>query len=257
MNFYTTTKLVLAILLLSTSVIAQAASKDSKPPFKAVAFDLFVIFDPGSVVPYVEKEFPGKGIEFTRAWQSKQFDYAFIHSITNRYEDFFQITGNALEHTAQTMNLALSEDARARLLNTYLTLRPWADAVAALRKLRASGLRIIVLSNFSRKMLRANTGNAGIADLFDELLSTGENRTFKPDPQAYKLALKRLRLRKEEIAFAAFGGWDVYGAKSFGFPTFWVNRFNLPAERLGLSADGTSGDLEGFLNFVLQNGTGK
>jgi 2-haloacid dehalogenase len=60
-----------------------------------------------------------------------------------------------------------------------------------------------------------------------------------------------LNLSKNDILFAAFGGWDVYGAKSFGYTTFWVNRFNLPAERLGLDADGTAGDLDGLLEFVL------
>ena len=45
--------------------------------------------------------------------------------------------------------------------------------------------------------------------------------------------MERLGLKKNDVAFAAFGGWDAYGAKSFGYPTYWVNRFNLPAEKLG------------------------
>ena len=34
---------------------------------------------------------------------------------------------------------------------------------------------------------------------------------------------ERMGLRRDEIAFAAFGGWDAAGAKSFGYPTFWGN----------------------------------
>jgi 2-haloacid dehalogenase len=63
--------------------------------------------------------------------------------------------------------------------------------------------------------------------------------------------MQHLRLRKSEIAFAAFGGWDAYGAKSFGYTTYWINRFGLPAERLGLEPDGTGRDLQGFVDFVL------
>ena len=100
-------------------------------------------------------------------------------------------------------------------------------------------------------MLRANAENAGITDLFDELLSTEVNHTYKPDPRAYELGLKHLHLRKEEVLFAAFGGWDAYGAKSFGYPTYWVNRFGQPTERLDEKADKTSGDLAGLLEFVL------
>jgi len=37
---------------------------NAKPRFKAVAFDYFVIFDANSVIPEVEKVFPGKGVEY-------------------------------------------------------------------------------------------------------------------------------------------------------------------------------------------------
>ena len=120
-----------------------------------------------------------------------------------------------------------------------------------MRKLKASGVRIITIANFSRRMLRANAENAGIADLFDELLSTEVNGTYKPDPRAYSLGMERLNLKKEEIVFAAFGGWDACGAKNFGYTTCWVNRFDLPPEELGVAADQTSNNLEGLLKLVL------
>jgi len=224
---------------------------NAKPRFKAVAFDYFVIFDANSVIPEVEKVFPGKGVEFTKAWRSKQFEYGFLRSITDRHEDFFRVTSEALEYTAEMMKLNLTLEDRQQLLNAYLTLKPWPDTVAALKKLKAAGVRIITLANFSEKMLRANADNAGITDLFDELLSTEVNKTYKPDPRAYELGMKHLHLKKEEIAFAAFGGWDAYGAKTFGYATYWVNRFGLPTEKLGVNADETSGDMEGLLEFVL------
>lgn len=240
------TRLVLAVLLLAFAAEAQAA-----PRFKAVAFDYFVLFNPNSVVPEVEKAFPGKGIEFTKAWRAKQFEYGFLRSITGRHEDFFKVTEDALVYTAAAMDLPLPPEMRERLLGAYLTLRPWPDSIAALRKLKAAGVRLITIANFSDRMLRANAENAGIAELFDELLSTGTNGAYKPDPRAYALGMERLGLNKEEIAFAAFGGWDAYGAKSFGYPTYWVNRFGLPPEQLGLEADATSNDIAGLLDFVL------
>ena len=63
--------------------------------------------------------------------------------------------------------------------------------------------------------------------------------------------MEHLKLKKEEIVFAAFGGWDAYGAKSFGYTTYWVNRFHLPMEELGIEPDGTSDNLEGLLKLVL------
>lgn len=237
---------LIVALLISAAAHAQAA-----PRFKAVAFDNFVIFNPNSVAPEVEKAFPGKGTEFTKAWRAKQFEYGLLRSITGRHEDFFKVTEDALVYTAEAMQLPLPADVRQRLLGAYLALQPWPDSIAALRKLKAAGVRIITIANFSDRMLRDNAERAGIVDVFDELLSTEVNGTYKPDPRAYALGMQRLGLKKEEVAFAAFGGWDAYGAKSFGYPTYWVNRFNLPAEKLGIEADATSNDIAGLLQFVL------
>jgi 2-haloacid dehalogenase len=242
----------LLLMLFTVGLCDPGHSQErSTPRFKAIAFDYFVIFDPNSVVPEVEKAFPGRGVEFARAWRAKQFEYSFLRSITDRHADFFKVTEDALVYTAEAMNLDLPAETRKRLLNAYLTLKPWPDAVDALRKLKASGVRIITIANFSQKMLRANADGAGITDLFDELLSTEVNGTYKPDPRAYALGMERLKLKKEEILFAAFGGWDAYGAKNFGYTTYWVNRFNLPSEELGIEADKTSNNLEGLLSFVL------
>lgn len=155
------------------------------------------------------------------------------------------------------MKLPLPPDVRARLLDAYLTLDPWPDTVDALKKLKAAGVRIITIANFSPLMLRSNADRAGITGLFDELLSTEVNHSYKPEPRAYALGMERLGLKKNEIAFAAFGGWDAFGAKSFGYPTYWVNRFNLPAEQLDLPPDGTSNDMAGLLQFVLGDAPGE
>jgi 2-haloacid dehalogenase len=53
------------------------------------------------------------------------------------------------------MRLELTTDTWRRLLNAYLTLTPWPDAAVGLRKLKAAGVRIITISVFSERMLRA------------------------------------------------------------------------------------------------------
>jgi len=244
-------RMALAVLLFFVYGGACFAEEIPSPRFKAVAFDYFVIFNPDSVMPEVEKVFPGKGKEFTKMWRSKQFEYGFLRSITGRHEDFFKVTDDALVYTAEILKLDLTAENRHRLLDAYLNLKPWPDVVASLQKLKASGVRVITISNFSADMLRSNAQHAGIEDLFDELLSTEVNATYKPDPRAYALGMEHLNLAKDEILFVAFGGWDAYGAKNFGYPTYWVNRFALPVEKLGIEADNTSNSLDGVVSFVL------
>ena len=80
--------------------------------------------------------------------------------------------------------------------------------------------------------------------------STDQIRAYKPEPRAYQMALDALQLQREEILFAAFAGWDAAGAKWFGYPTFWVNRLNLPGEELGVTPDAIGRDLTDVVRFV-------
>lgn len=219
--------------------------------YAAVAFDYFVLFNPDSVVAAAEHAVPGKGRAFVEIWRNRQFEYSWLRSITRRYVDFFAITGDALVYSANAMHVALTIEQRRQLLDAYLHLTPWPDTADALRRLKTSGVRVITIANFSPTMLHANADHAGLTTLFDALISTDANRTYKPDPRAYQLGVDRLHLARQNIVFAAFGGWDAAGAKSFGYPTVWVNRFNQPLEELGVRPDRTVADLNGLVDFVL------
>ncbi len=93
--------------------------------------------------------------------------------------------------------------------------------------------------------------NSGLEGFFEPHLSTDKVGAFKPDPRAYQMGLDAFKLGKEEIAFAAFAGWDAAGAKWFGYPTFWVNRLNVPVEELSAAPDGIGSGLGDLLTFVL------
>lgn len=251
---------VVVLVLGAVSAVRAAAPTPAQPSrtlashrFKAIAFDYFVLFDPDSVVREVEEVFPGKGRELTTLWRTRQFEYSWLRSITNHYVDFFQVTEDALVYATRALKLELSPEDRRRLLDATLHLTPWPDTTDALRTLKGAGLRIITIANFSPKMLQSNAENAGLTEFFETLLSTDANHSYKPDPRAYQLGMDRLHLTKQDILFAAFGGWDAVGAKSFGYPTFWVNRFNQPLEELGIRPDGTSTDLAGLITFALGN----
>jgi 2-haloacid dehalogenase len=224
---------------------------DASPCYKAVAFDYFVLFNPDSILDEVERVVPGRGREFVNVWRTRQFQYAWLRSITGRYVDFLAVTKDALVYTTHAMAVPMTSDQEHRLMDAYLHLDPWSDAAGALRQLRDAGVRIITIANFSPVMLRANAEHSGMTPLFDALISTDANHTYKPDPRAYRLGLDHLHLKKSEIVFAAFGGWDAAGAKSFGYPTVWVNRFDQPVEELGIVPDRISPDLSGVIDFVL------
>jgi 2-haloacid dehalogenase len=99
-------------------------------------------------------------------------------------------------------------------------------------------------------MLDAAVRNSGLDGIFEAHLSTDRVQAFKPDPRAYRMGVDAFGMAKEEIAFAAFAGWDAAGAKRFGYPTFWVNRANAPLEELGVAPDGTGAGLQDLVAFA-------
>ena len=220
----------------------------SAPPIKAVAFDAFPIFDPRPVFALADAMFPGAGL--SDEWRTRQFEYTWLRVASQHYADFWQVTEDALVFAANTLNLTLSADNRAALMNAYLRLKTWPDVGPALESLQKSGVRLALLSNFTETMLAANIKSAGLDGIFEQVLSTDQRATYKPDPRAYRLGLDAMRLRRAEVMFAAFAAWDVAGAKWFGYRTFWVNRAGHAAEELGAAPDASGRTLDDLVAYV-------
>lgn len=241
-------------LATSNAVASPPATRrttTARPPARAVLFDAFPVFDPRPVAVLAEAEIPGRGAELTALWRTRQFEYSWLRVVANDYADFWQCTDDALRFAAASLDVQLSDAQRERLMNAYLALPPWPDAPAALRALREAGVRLGFLSNFTPAMLEASLRRSGLADMFEHVLSTDRTRTFKPDPRAYRLGMDTLGLPRDQIVFAAFAGWDAAGAKRFGYPTFWVNRMQVPPEELGVRPDASGRSLTELVSFVV------
>jgi len=208
---------------------------------KAIAFDAYgTLFDVFSITALAEALFPGKGETLAHLWRLKQLQYSMLRSLMGRHRDFWRLTEDGLVYAARSLELDLTPDKRARLLEAYLTLSAFPDVKPGLEALKRRGLRLAVLSNGEPKMLEAAARSAGIVDLLDEILSVEEVKIFKPSPRVYHLAPEHLRVRPAEVGFVSSNSWDVAGAASAGLETFWIQRRAAePPEELGFTADRT------------------
>jgi 2-haloacid dehalogenase len=168
----------------------------------------------------------------------------------HRYADFWHVTQDALNYAAEQSKVQLNPQQKVQLTSAYLQLKPWPDVIGVLKTLQNRGVRMALLANLTPGMLQSCLTNSSLGSFFEFQLSTDRVKVFKPDPATYDMGLKALHLEKHEIAFVAFGGWDSAGAKAFGYPTYWVNRLDLPVEQLGEFADATHGDLTQLPNFI-------
>ncbi len=219
---------------------------------RAVAFDGFAIFDPRPISGLAEALFPGRGRDLVGAWRTRQFEYQWLRALSDRYADFWQVTEESLRYAARSLRIELDPESRSRLMQAHLALEAWPDVPASLQALRAAGLRLALLSNMTSSMLTSGIEHAGLPGVFEQVLSTDVIRSYKPDPRAYRLAVDALHLERAEILFVAFAGWDAVGARWFGYPTFWANRLDLPAEEMGAPPDATGRDLSGLPELLLR-----
>jgi 2-haloacid dehalogenase len=217
---------------------------------QALVFDGFAIFDPRPIARRCEALFPGRGAELMTLWRTRQFEYTWLRTLGARYVDFLTVTDHALTFALAALELELGASDRSALMGEFMRLSPWPDVVATLRELRARGVRLGFVTNFSHPMLASLLRSTGLDSSFEHPLSTDLAQAYKPDPRAYQLAERAFALKRERIGYVAFGGWDAAGAKWFGFPTYWSNRLGTPPEMLDVTADVVAPDLSRLLSFV-------
>ncbi len=192
-------------------------------------FDAYgTVFDVASIVDGVP---PADRAALATLWRDKQLQYAWLRTLQNRYVDFRRVTADALDYALDRLDIRAPGLAEA-LMEAYRTPAAFPDVADALRSLRDAGFVTAILSNGSPEMLETAVERAGLAGLFDAVLSVDAARVYKTHPMAYQLALDRLSLPAPAIAFQSSNAWDVYAASDFGMRTVWCNRHGARPERL-------------------------
>jgi 2-haloacid dehalogenase len=213
---------------------------------RACVFDAYgTLFDVHSAVARLRPQIGGRADALSQLWRTKQLEYTWLRALMGRHCDFRRVTGDALDYALARMEMD-PEPVRAPLMQAYLALDAYAEVPGMLERLRRGGLRLAILSNGEPEMLRAGAASAGIEGLLDAILSVEEVGIFKPHPKVYRLAVERLGVRPDEIAFLSSNAWDVHGAACFGLRPVWVNRFGAPPERLPGAAEHELADLAGL-----------
>ena len=202
------------------------------PGIRACVFDAYgTVFDFASAAAGCRDVLGGQAERLTQLWRDKQLQYSWLRAVQGRHADFWQVTGDALDFTLDTLGLA-EPALRERLMRLYLELDAFPEVPAVLRRVKEAGLATAILSNGTPAMLRAAIGHAALAGAFDAVVSVEEVGVYKPDPRVYQLAVDRLGVASREIVFLSSNAWDAYAASAFGLKVVWCNRYAQRPERL-------------------------
>jgi 2-haloacid dehalogenase len=218
---------------------------------RACVFDAYgTLFDFASAAARCPEIPEDRRAALTTLWRDKQLQYAWLRTLENRYADFWQVTGDALDFTLESLDLE-TPSLRERLMELYLSLEPFPEVPAVLATLREAGFRTAILSNGSPPMLAALVERWRLETMFDAVLSADAVGVFKTHPKVYQYALDSLGLPASAIAFQSSNAWDAHGASDFGMRVVWCNRYGQRRERLPGSPDfeiRTLAELPGLLS---------
>lgn len=203
-------------------------------PIRALVFDAYgTLFDPFAVKTRAEELFPGHGAALSQLWRAKQLEYSWLRTLMGSYENFWKLTEDALIFACRSLKLSCDKHQRQQLMQVYLTLPAFPEVKSALEKLRH--LPLSILSNGTPEMLAPLVAANGMAHFFRNIFSVDSLQMYKPRPEVYQHAATSLGIPKEAIGFVSSNYWDIAGATSFGFRTYWLNRSAAVADELGIT----------------------
>jgi 2-haloacid dehalogenase len=139
-----------------------------------------------------------------------------------RYQDFAAVTRESLAYTLRCLGLTYDGGAFERIIDKYLHLDLYPDALPSLTAMKHK--KLAILSNGSPDMLDALVRNSGLESLLDATISVDAKKIFKPSPDAYTLIEQTLQIPPPEVLFVSSNPWDACGAKAFGLNVAWIER---------------------------------
>ncbi len=204
-------------------------------PIRGYVFDAYgTLFDVHSVVE-AGREITTDPATLSTTWRQKQLEYTWLRALMGTYDDFWAVTEAALRYTVRRLGLTATEAQLRRLMDAYLSLACFPEVKQALGRL--AGRPRAVLSNGAPAMLSAAVATSGLTAFLEHVISVDRVKTYKPSPRVYALGPETLGVSAGELLFVSSNGWDVAGAKAFGYQVAWCNRSGAPEEELGVRAD--------------------
>ncbi len=197
---------------------------------RAVIFDVFgtVVDWRGSISAQAGAFGQARGIDadwdaFADTWRSKYGPY--MNKVRTGELPWTNLDGlhrMSLEVVLDEFGITgLTEDDLREMTLFWHRLKPWADAVPGLYRLKSRYV-ISPMSNGNIAMMTNMAKNSGIP--WDCVLGAEVARHYKPDPESYLTTVALLGLEPDQVVMAAAHARDLIAAGKLGLRTAYIPR---------------------------------
>lgn len=190
-----------------------------------------------AVTPFLkQKGWEGKPNSFVTWWRRTHFENSMIDALCDRgHTPYRQIGHRAVSYVMDRCGISYTQAEVQWLVAQIESLKPFPDVVTALQSLRASGYKLVILSNGDPDMLKAAGPHIGFA--FDMVISVAQAGYFKPHWKTYAKAEELIGEDRSSCLFVANHAFDCIGARSYGMRSAFIDRRKRPFGETQHAAD--------------------
>ena len=162
--------------------------------------------------------------EKAELWFATTLQHSLTMTVAGHYAVFSDIGAAVLQMLARNSDIAMNAEDARQVLSVMRELPAHADVAPALKRLKASGMRLATLTNSSQAGVKAQMAHAGLTEFFERQLSVESVGKFKPHADVYRWAAHELEFEPGDCMLVAAHGWDVAGAKWAGMQAAFIAR---------------------------------
>jgi 2-haloacid dehalogenase len=171
--------------------------------------------------------------EILRAKHRNQVDPARFIEIYDRHEhaleqtppyrSFRTVAGDGLRLALEELGLAGDDRDAAILTGRIAAMPPFPEVVDTLRRLKAAGYRLCIVSNTDDEIIAGNVAQLG--GYIDRVITAQQARAYKPSRKLFDYAFDALGVTKDEVVhICASPHLDHAAAREIGFRCVWIDR---------------------------------
>jgi 2-haloacid dehalogenase len=183
-------------------------------------------------------------------WFAQMLHLSFVGGITGSYTDFTTAQRAALQMIAERQGVSLSEQQIDATVALMTSLPPHPDVPDALRRLAATDLHLVALTNSVQSVAEQQLRNAGIRDLFEKVMSADAVRRLTPEP--YLAVAAAFDVHPGDVRLIAAHSWDVTGALHAGCKAAFLRRPGAVLSPIGPRPDLVADTLTDLADLIIQ-----
>jgi 2-haloacid dehalogenase/putative hydrolase of the HAD superfamily len=139
------------------------------------------------------------------------------------HRTFAEVSALALERAMTDFGLPFEAADAVILTSSIGKMPPFPEVVATLKKLKAAGFRLAIISNTDDAIIAGNLAQLG--GHIDRVITAEQAGAYKPSSQIFHHAWKSLGLSMEDLVhICASPHLDLAAARELGFRTVWIDR---------------------------------